>query len=647
MKNIKKFLCMLIAMAMTIVSMFSTGIMVSASELANGSITIKAGSANRSFTAYQVFKGKFTTDQNGNSGTLTEIEWGSAVPADKQATLIAALKADTTVGSYFKEVKTADDVAKVLQQDCFNETKTEYSSTAPALMKAVSEIFGDNITKTSDLKSGAGVYSTDESKYFFKINNVPCGYYLVEENVVESLSKDDPNAENSAYAVPETYSKWMLQVVGNSIVEAKVSGRPELAKEISAVIKLKDSERVAEPAKTTAATVALGDTVEFHLTATVPDMTDYKHYQYAIHDQLSDGLDFVEGSVRIEVEGDKDESGEQNVYDSGKYAVTISDSNTKDDVARKDTMKIVFNDFKNEFSKYAEGTKINIYYQATVNDNAFLNSIKEDNEAYLQYSNHPTTTSTGDPDDPDTPNDKGEKGVTGETPKKKAYVYSTYIQIHKVDESGRSLAGAEFTLTSKDGTNIISKVRMENEVVYTEDNTNGTFYKLKSGSYTLVAPDTNTEGQYESATKKYKREIKTTTTKSVTDTNGIVGTVDEGGYLTFTGLADGAYTLTETKVPEGYDAIKSINFTLNFNTNGAADKGYWGYDANNSNMVTFGTIGNGTSTTAITVVVKNVKGSVLPETGGIGTTIFYVFGAILVFAAGILLVTRRRMNAEK
>ena len=44
--------------------------------------------------------------------------------------------------------------------------------------------------------------------------------------------------------------------------------------------------------------------------------------------------------------------------------------------------------------------------------------------------------------------------------------------------------------------------------------------------------------------------------------------------------------------------------------------------------------------------VVNESGAVLPSTGGIGTTIFYIIGAILVLGAGILLVTRRRMNAN-
>ncbi len=47
--------------------------------------------------------------------------------------------------------------------------------------------------------------------------------------------------------------------------------------------------------------------------------------------------------------------------------------------------------------------------------------------------------------------------------------------------------------------------------------------------------------------------------------------------------------------------------------------------------------------------VVSLKGATLPETGGIGTTIFYVIDAIVVLGAGILLVTKtkRRISAEK
>ncbi len=47
----------------------------------------------------------------------------------------------------------------------------------------------------------------------------------------------------------------------------------------------------------------------------------------------------------------------------------------------------------------------------------------------------------------------------------------------------------------------------------------------------------------------------------------------------------------------------------------------------------------------VPTTVENESGAELPSTGGIGTTMFYVIGAILVIGAGVVLVTRRRMSA--
>ena len=89
----------------------------------------------------------------------------------------------------------------------------------------------------------------------------------------------------------------------------------------------------------------------------------------------------------------------------------------------------------------------------------------------------------------------------------------------------------------------------------------------------------------------------------------------------FTGLVDGTYTLVEKTVPSGYNKAADSTFTI------AAS------DYTSDNLVQ-------------TAEVINNSGAELPSTGGICTTIFYIIGAILVIGAGVLLVTRRRMNAN-
>lgn len=102
------------------------------------------------------------------------------------------------------------------------------------------------------------------------------------------------------------------------------------------------------------------------------------------------------------------------------------------------------------------------------------------------------------------------------------------------------------------------------------------------------------------------------------------------GEATIKGLAgEKTYYLQETKAPAGYNQLterKAIKIeSANLTNTAAMDSTY--------------TRGNDTG-----VQVINQTGTALPSTGGIGTTIFYVLGGILVVGAGVLLVTKKRMN---
>lgn len=104
---------------------------------------------------------------------------------------------------------------------------------------------------------------------------------------------------------------------------------------------------------------------------------------------------------------------------------------------------------------------------------------------------------------------------------------------------------------------------------------------------------------------------------------------DANGEITFAGLAEGTYTLTETKTNDGYNLL-SGPITVTIDAEGNATFSGDGASALEGNAVK----------------INNQSGSVLPSTGGIGTTIFYIIGAILVIGAGVVLVTRRRMNVQ-
>lgn len=118
-------------------------------------------------------------------------------------------------------------------------------------------------------------------------------------------------------------------------------------------------------------------------------------------------------------------------------------------------------------------------------------------------------------------------------------------------------------------------------------------------------------------------------------------TVKQGTAVNVRGLSEGTYYLTEITTEEGYNKLADdIIITI------LPDGSYTATLAGTS-VVTQSTTGSGENavTTNIITVVNN-SGTVLPSTGGIGTTIFYVVGSILVIAAGVLLVTKKRMGRD-
>ncbi|WP_337642596.1 SpaA isopeptide-forming pilin-related protein, partial [Anthropogastromicrobium sp.] len=115
------------------------------------------------------------------------------------------------------------------------------------------------------------------------------------------------------------------------------------------------------------------------------------------------------------------------------------------------------------------------------------------------------------------------------------------------------------------------------------------------------------------------------------------------------GLDDGDYMLTEVITPAGYNTIAPIKFTVNADHNIT-------WEGENRNTILTSLTGNAATgditftanddKTELATNVVNNKGSELPSTGGMGTTIFYVVGSILVLGAAILLITKKRMSAR-
>lgn len=118
----------------------------------------------------------------------------------------------------------------------------------------------------------------------------------------------------------------------------------------------------------------------------------------------------------------------------------------------------------------------------------------------------------------------------------------------------------------------------------------------------------------------YRVAMKSETGETVINDGKV--TTPSTGKFTIKGLDAGTYYLTETKQPDGYNKLTTPVTIIISDT---------------------GTITvNGTNVNP--VKVENKSGSILPSTGGMGTTLFYIFGAILVVGSGVVLITKKRMK---
>ena len=129
---------------------------------------------------------------------------------------------------------------------------------------------------------------------------------------------------------------------------------------------------------------------------------------------------------------------------------------------------------------------------------------------------------------------------------------------------------------------------------------------VTGGNEIPVVAVTDTDGNVVAG--QYRHALSTET--------GVEMVTPEAGVITIIGLANGTYYFEETEAPEGYNKLTARTEAT--------------------------TITNANAT----ITVLNQAGTELPSTGGIGTTIFYIIGAVLVIGAGVILVTRRRMNAN-
>lgn len=602
MKNTRRFLAMAAALALTACTMAPVASFAADPVSVNVKMNTSADNAEHTYTAYQIFTGAYdNTDPENPEFNITG--WGADATALKtNAAFLAFKKSDAGSKSVAEYLAALPDTATDAQK-------------AAAAAKALDGIADDSADAQALADIVAKAITTGGTAIAADGTDLVEGYYLIKDSYTAAgdtndavsrfilqVSSSDKAATGLSVATKKSYPSVIKKVQENVKTTTGYTGTPSaLEAEVDNSAKWND-----------VADYSIGSDVPFQLYGSMPDtLADYDHYYYKFTDTLGPQFD-QPGEVTIKV-GDNTTLKASAPVD-GVYTVegdTGTNCRVKWDSTKRQLL-VTFEDIK-AYTGVDANTIVTVEYTAKLNSTAIIGLPGQENKVDLTYSNNPNweyTPNTTDEkedvpkDDKGTPDEEDDEEKTDKTPEDKVIVFTYEIDVTKIDGTTKDkLKDAEFEL--KSGTTKIKFI----------DNNDGTY---------TVADQSLTSGV-------------TTTVKSGAD-----------GVFKFIGLDDGTYTLTETKAPEGYKlpADPDVELVLSAKT---VNNQTWDGDAKKAltdlalNSVS---VEDTTDFDVAKIDVENNKGTSLPTTGGMGTTLFVLGGGCAAGLAGIYLVSRKRSKDE-
>ncbi len=314
------------------------------------------------------------------------------------------------------------------------------------------------------------------------------------------------------------------------------------------------------------------------------------------------------------------------IIDSTQPAVSIKDKNTVPELDKTITSATSMDeDGKKALAQvgstvnYSSTIKvgkgaINYVYHDKMDDGLTYNDdvVVKIGDTVVETTNYTLDTATGDTFTVNFKNDYIKTLAVGTV---LTITYSAVVNDDAItaDSPLKNTAQVNYGDEGSDNHTLESKAEVY-EAKFTVTKNDGSSQPLEGAGFVIK----NSEGKYYKLTKDTTNGASVSWVDSIDDATEY--TSDETGAVTpFTGLANGTYTLVEKTVPVGYNGAADSTFTVEEHA----------YTSANLEQ---------------TATVVNNQGTELPSTGGIGTTIFYVIGGILLIGAAIILVARRKAS---